>query len=393
MQKNNFNNISFLYFIFSIFSFFSVSKGSYSISCFLNLQGDCNKGSTTINNFNVNDYIHRYNIFTQTCNMNPKSNGINSEWTLPYGIDNIMNTPCIGVIPPFTINYNYSKQCGLIEAYSTLQQCLNNNLQKMNTYYNNLNILNYTIILYNLPINCPFYGLGTTQIYRKYSVIWLQTSRLTNYNLSNTLAHEMAHTKGIIYHSGTFGSTWEYSDCSCIMGCASSINVCFNAPVSNMLGWSKPYLLNPLLSNKNKWIDIFIPIYTRSLYNHIIIPIPNSESECQLYFSIRSSDGRPDADSGISGLFVVNINNIYSPVENSLSIHAMNNTQKIPKAVDFLIANLTNIWDFSQFSEQVCGKTNINIAIKHKYYSNYISGGGSLVSFCFYDFSNKMCII
>ena len=130
-----------------------------------------------------------------------------------------------------------------------------------------------------------------------------------------------------------------------------------------------------------------------SLYNHIIIPIPDSESGCQLYFSIRSSDGRPDADSGIYGLSVVNINNIYSPVENSLSIHAMNNTQKIPKAVDFLIANVTNIWDFSQFSKQVCGKANINIAIKHKYYSKYISGGGSLVSFCFYDFSNKMCII
>lgn len=391
MIKYTFRNISFLFFLLIAASSFKtgMARRSYTISCFLSLQGNCSIGSTTIKDFNVNDYIRRYNIFTQACNMNPNNNGINNDFILPYGIDSIINKPCDGTkpIPPFTQNYTYSKQCGLTESFASLQHCLDNNSQKMNIYNNNTNIIDYTVIIYNLPLNCPFYGLGTTGKELKHYTIWIQTSRLTNSNYSNTLAHELAHTKGIMYHSGAFGSTWEYADCSCIMGCASGINVCFNAPMSNMLGWSKANILDPLVSNKNKWIDMFIPIYTRSFYNHIIIPIPNSE--CQLYFSVRSSDGRPDADSEISGLSVVNINNNYVPVENTLSIHAMNTTQKVPKSVDFLIANPINIWDFSQYSQQVCGKDHINIAIKHKYYNKIT--GGSLVSFCFYDLSISIC--
>ena len=349
-----------------------------TLSCFVNVNGPCNTGALTMGQVDMNAYVGRYNKYVKSCNFNPVAD-LSSADLLPPIVDSVLDMSCDGFVLP-SLNYSFTKQCGLMETYATLYACINANDAKYK-YLLNTNET-FTIIVYNLPLKCPWLGLGTipqeTQSSR-YNSVWIQGERMRNINYTNTLVHELGHTKRL-QHAGAFGSTWEYADCSCPMGCAKDINLCFNAPNANRLGWAKPIFIDQTL--QNYWMTVFVPIYTTAFSNHVMIQVT---SDCALYFSVRSSLGGP-ADSSVSGLTVVNYVKNYVPVENALGIHAMNASSNRAMAVDFLSESKTKIWDFAGIANNVCGNTVIDmlkkLAIVHHEFIQ--SEGGSLVSFCFY---------
>jgi hypothetical protein len=301
---------------------------------------------------------------------------LSSADLLPPTIDATIDMKCTGYVPPLS-NYSFTKQCGLMEIYSTLYECFRVNANKYNFFTSNN--IKFTNIIYNLPTSCP---LGFALSDRNYNVVWIQQVQLLNINLTNTLAHEMGHTRGL-YHSAAFGSDWEYADCSCPMGCAKDINVCFNAPNANRLGWAKPIVLDNNIINN--WMEVYLPIYTTSFYNHVMIKVTD---DCSLYFSVRSAVG---PDSGISGLSVVNIHQERMLIENTVNIHAMNSSYLRPMAVDFIPAHPSKIWLFRDIATRVCGSVTTfkNIAVLHHMFSPQEQG--SYVSFCFYKDSVDNC--
>jgi len=338
-----------------------------TLSCIVNFDSHspCSKDNNQVSAYRIDiaSYINRVNRFNNFCNMSPNTTFKNTFLLAPQ-VDGILNVNCAGSVPP--LDYNFTKQCGLEETYSMLQACQNQYPKKYGWLYSDPT--KFLTIIYNLPSSCQ--GISN-----KVGQIFIQSSQMNN---ENALIHEIGHSNGL-EHSGT--------DCSDPMGCAAaSANLCFNAPNSRRLGWANPIsILDQSLLPQDRWLSYKLPIFTTAFNNHFVIPI--GKSGCDLYFSLRSSHGTPFADSGIHELQVVNANQKYVDVQNTVAIHALNQTSDRSKVVDHIPVNST--WDFAPYAQAVCGpqigKQSSKIALFHKQYQFKY---GSHLFFCFY--SNTM---
>ena len=337
-----------------------------TISCFLNMNGPCSKNSPVYDSVAMNQYLNRYNKFIKDCNFNTID--VIPNYIVPV-VDTVLNMPCEGMVPfskTYNANYSFNK-CGLMEIYSVQQACINANEMKRNLFLKNNNP--FINIVYNLPsTSCDFLGMGTVEFDKTENSVWIQSSRLFNPNLSNTLVHEIGHTKGL-HHSGAYGSKWEYADCSCPMGCAGTIDICYSPPNANLLGWAKPIQMQKTI---NKWTQLFLPFYVSRLYNHILVDNGNG---CKLFFSVRSSL----IEKGIKDLSLMNSDSKYVISDASINIHTMNSRSMF---VDAIPQGM--VWDsYGVFC-------NMTVAIKHIAYVTKVNG--SLVSICFYTNSIKNCL-
>ena len=321
-----------------------------TLSCFTNLASPC-----SMNN-NVNGaqiYFDSYNKFVARCNKNVETL---VDYQLPP-LDSVNNMDCQGSIQ--SLNYNFNSQCRLIETYSALYSCIDNNQNKYNSLISSG--LPFVNIILNMPEKkcTSFFGMGTIPRTPadKENTIWIQSSRLLP-QFTNTLAHELGHTSGL-QHAGTIGSDWEYSDCSCPMGCAADGTLCYNAPNANKLGWSRPIFLNGIIS-KGKWVHYFLPIYATTLYNNYVVN--------NLTFSLRSSIYEP----GIKNLMLASSNGTYVPAENTISIHMLR-ADNHTIFIDALEVGGT-IWDGAQWGAKVL--------VKHFVFMMTLKG--SIVAFYFY---------
>lgn len=326
-------------------------------------------------NANIFEYISSFNRFVNGCNMNPHLE-IKYPMFIDPTVDEILNMDCEGQANGLT-PYNFTKRCGLIETYSALLLCQEVNAEKMKRLVSTNEL--FLNVIYNLPISCPFYGLGSQGLVNGQGQIWIQGSRMVP-EYANTFAHEYGHALGL-KHAGAMGSTWEYADCSDPMGCASTINLCYNAPNANAIGWSQPIHINVDSSTRGIWSEYFLPIFTTAYYNNFLITVPGTS--CDLFFSLRSGQQNIFADSAIETLTVVTYNGTYAPLQNSVSVHAKNQTSTAHSILVDVVP-MSSIWAFDQIAKQVCGSsvTFGNIAIKH---IQFIARKGSSISFCFYN--------
>jgi hypothetical protein len=244
--------------------------------------------------------------------MNPNRTDIVRQFYTNNVIDKILNMSCSNMTnKPLT--YNFSESCNLIGLYEIKNQC-----QKYLAPAHKNNTAT-TIILYNIPISCPWYGMGTTGGINSNNTIWIVANRLFPI-LGNTLLHELGHTWGL-EHSHSIN--WEYGDCSCIMGCANTINTCFNAFNSNKLGWSTS-LFPPIYPNSfGSWTNYLLPVFTKQYNNHIII---NVSDIYNIFLSLRSSQGRSGVDTDILNLTSSNYNGTFVPFQNAISVHLTTQT-------------------------------------------------------------------
>lgn len=314
-----------------------------SVACLYNWQGRCN--SIPSSSLNMFDYINSYNTFVTNCNKNPNFD-MKTKFFLDTFIDKTINIDCE------TKTYNFTKQCGLMEIYSVREKC---NREEENS----------TIFMYNMPLSCPFLGLGS----ESQKEIWIQGSKLLDPLFANILAHEYGHILGLS-HAKAIGSLWEYADCSDPMGCASTINICYNAPNANKLGWAKPIYLKTSILTPNTWYNFFIPIFSTSFINHILLNIDNTN--LNLFFSIRSSQGANDTDKGILGLKLENFKRKFIPIENAVSIHLMNDT-KSSYFIDALEPKPKQLWTFNTHVK------NITVNVR---YTEFIKNRGGFISLC-----------
>lgn len=359
-------------FVSLLFFFFRVASPINTVSCFLNFKSPCQPSTPIYDPLAMTAYISRYNTFVKSCNLNPDIANVSSSLISPM-IDSVLNMDCQGNVPYSTqsnLSYNYNKQCGLMEVYSSLYACINANKKKHDLLvYTNTSFLN---IIYNAPQSqCIFLGLGTMDNFFE-KTVWIQSSRMFP-NLTNTLAHEIGHTKGL-QHSGAVGSSWEYADCSCPMGCASTINLCFNAPNANALGWAKPIIIKQQNFITNNWNYILLPIYATTYYNNILIN--NTQTNTPIILSLRSSKIEP----GIDDLSLMNFNQVYIPIDKAISIHIISNTTQRSMFFDAIAPQ-------SQWDGSILG---IKVFFKHVIFLPSLNG--SMVSFCFYQKTLLDCV-
>lgn len=307
-----------------------------------NWKGNCNYIPAA--SININSYINSYNTFASNCNANTDFDA-KSKFFIDTYIDNIIDIDC-----EEGINYNFTKQCGLREIYSVLDKCKTDVPTSTPPLY----------FLYNMPLSCPFLGLASK------NEIWLQGSKLVDPLFANILAHEYGHTYGLL-HARAEGSTWEYADCSDPMGCASTVNVCFNAPNSNKIGWAKPIIIKASFLKPKILHNFFLPIFSTTFANNIQFQF-NSSS---LFLSLRSSEGKLNVDSGILGLQLVNYKKRLVSIQNAISIHSTNETT-ISNFLDAVQPHQT--WKYMIPIELQ------EITLK---YVEYVKGKGALINFCF----------
>lgn len=326
-----------------------------TLSCFTNFAGPCASANGGYATTTTQLYFDSYNRFVAKCNKNVES-------LVDYQLsplDNVNNMNCQGSVPVQKgdpLNYNFNSQCGLLETYSALYSCINNNKVK----YDSLRKggAPFVNVILNMPeYKCTgFWGMGTVPASPadKENTVWIQSSRILP-NLTNTLAHELGHTRGL-QHAGTIGSSWEYSDCSCPMGCASDGSMCFNAPNANRLGWSRPIRVVA----QAKWVYYYLPIYATTLYNNYAIG--------NLTFSLRSSS----YEAGIRNLMLASSNGSYVPAENAISIHMMRADNR-SVFIDALPVGGA-AWDGAKWG--------VRVLVKH--FAFVASIQGSIIAFFFY---------
>lgn len=284
-----------------------------SLSCFTNLPCYPTLAPDPVTQSQT--YLNSYNAFVAKCNKNVASI---VDYQLPP-LDYVDNMSCQGTlqVSNTALNYNFNSGCGLQETYSAMYSCIQKNQKK----YESLVKANepFVNVILNMPQNkCnSFLGMGTipSSPSQKETTVWIQSSRIFP-NFANTLAHEIGHTQGL-QHSGAVGSTWEYSDCSCPMGCSLDASICFNAPNANKLGWAKPMIIKSYNLLKEHFEYYFIPIYASTLYNNYKVEGTN------LTFSLRSNI----IEKSIDKLMLMNENAVYVPANNAISIHTIQNSR------------------------------------------------------------------
>jgi hypothetical protein len=207
--------------------------------------------------------------------------------------------PCAGLSPLSKMAYNASK-CSLIELYA-YQEFASVAYKK---YASKKNLSMTTQIIMNVPLNCMFYGAGTQNCKsKKQCYVWIRADREL---LPQTLVHELGHTLGLS-HSANIANVprqgvafWAYGDSSCIMGQASSSEICYNAPQARKLGYVTPVVdLDDRNMPINTTKSYTLPFFTTSPVNHITVKLEGMAMPITLYISIRSSNATT-ADSKIN---------------------------------------------------------------------------------------------
>lgn len=223
-----------------------------------------------------------------------------------------VSLPCAGLSPLSKMAYNASR-CGLVELYAYQEFA-------SVAYKNYANLSAATQIIMNVPLNCMFYGAGTQNCKsKKQCYVWIRADREL---LPQTLIHELGHTLGLS-HSANIANVprqgvafWAYGDSSCIMGQASSSEICYNAPQARKLGYATPVVD---LDERNLPINAIksytLPFFTTSPVNHMTVKLEGMTTT--LYISIRSSASASVAAAAAADS---KLNSDYDKV---LSIHMM----------------------------------------------------------------------
>lgn len=284
-----------------------------STSFFFNIQGCSTNVATTPTECDFNTFTCYWNNpdvtysipwFFNACS--PNSNIYNPIDNQLYS--NVINIPCTGISPISKYAYDFNSICSLFEIYAIQEYA--RQLQPTGR-----------IIMLNMPTTCQWYGTGDQGCIDSKCSIWISTIAAiptnTQYTvMTNTILHELGHTLNLNHASS---SSYEYGDCSCIMGCASNAGTCYNAINTRLLNLSTPVadLTEIDLAIPKNYI---VPIYTQNTQNHITITLDQMIPGWVLYLSARSSDASPlGAD--------MNLDSRYDKV---LSVHAYNPTLNPP---------------------------------------------------------------
>lgn len=231
-----------------------------------------------------------------------------------------VSMPCAGKTPLSKMTYNVSNTCGFMELYAYQEFAA----VAYSEFTGGKNLTSTPQVIVNTPLNCQFYGAGNQDCKNKRQCyIWLRADRL---HLTQTFIHEYGHTLNL-QHSANIAniprpgmSFWAYGDSSCIMGSASSSQICYNAPHARKLGYAKPIVdlvASALPLNVTKTYTL--PFFTTSPINHMTL----KTATAMIYISIRSNS------ASLNGADHT-INADYDKV---LSIHMLKSTDAKPSII------------------------------------------------------------
>lgn len=258
-------------------------------------------------------FIRQYNYNLLKCNKNTSHASVNAK--LMSTMYSRVSLPCTGT--PFKdfpkLSYNMSQQCGLVELFGPYQ------------FIRPIDTRALTIIL-NMPKKCTYYGIHTGKL------VGINEMRLEDAQWASTLVHEMGHEWGLSHSTSL---TYDYGDCSCIMGCASNTDVCFNAPQAERLGMLRA-LPDSDLRLIDGWKIYNLPLYESGFDSFVSI----KGKECTLYLSIRSSK----IEKGVAGLGSVNFDGEWVTFDDRLSVHLVDKKTDRTYFVDTIAPN-GQIWD------------------------------------------------
>ena len=222
----------------------------------------------------------------------------------------VVNIPnCIGKSPFSKLNYDLTKQFGLLEMYTLPEFALvawNAATSGDKKTFRGL----YDKIIVSASEPMSVYGMGDIGPSPSYEYVWILRERFFPVPKIHTFIHEIAHTMGIMHSSS---DTWEYGDVTDPMGTTDTSDICHNAVNSRRMGWSKPVAdLSDANLPLDLWIPYSLPPYHKTPINHLTIS-STGLGKIVVYLSMRSrvSGG---FDSGLTG-------DLREKFDNKLSIH------------------------------------------------------------------------
>ena len=298
------------------------------ITCFVNWQGPCQSMTASIDVSHVLTYIDQVNAKLSSCNMNPDRTRVPGYLVNDGAIDSVVYLPCVNTVrqvnmssptAPFRLPYNVTKVTDIAAMYTAESACKIASGGKDAVARANPP---YTTVLFNVQ-NLPEYGAATEGDARSTELmVWVRADRVLPQpprgGYATTLTHELGHTWGLEH---SHSRAWDLGDCSCPMGCADTIDTCFNAPNARKLGWAAP-LLPPQVPGASATTYV-IPVFTTAYENHVVLDVSGGYA---LYLSVRSSQGSPFAAAAVAAQLVSNYNGTMVAVQNAVSVHLVSAT-------------------------------------------------------------------